>query len=148
MCVLCFLCQTSDFLPLTCSYARLRLSLFLFAYVRFVLFVLAESFRKRHKTPPIPSFTILPNISSPQYVFITAIHFHYLNTFLSPPYIFIITIHFHYDNIFSLLQCVFTITIHFHYYNTFSLLQYIFITTIFFNHHDLYYHDFLYYNLF
>ena len=144
MCVLCFLCQTSDFLPLTCSYARLRLSLFLFAYVRFVLFMLAESFRKRHKTPPIPSFTILPNISSPQYVFITTIHIHYLNTFLSPPYIFIITVRFHYYNTFSLLQYIFIITIHFHYYNTFLLPQYFLIITIFI----FYYHDLLYYNLF
>ena len=48
-CVLCFLCQTSNFLHLRCFYARLRLSLFLFAYVCFVLFVQIKSFCKRLK---------------------------------------------------------------------------------------------------
>ena len=63
--VLCFLCLRwdclfylfiSDFLPLRRFYARLRLFLFLFAYV---LFGLVRFFYERYKTSPIPSFTRL-----------------------------------------------------------------------------------------
>ena len=41
----------SHFFPLRCFYAHLKLSLFLLAYVRFVLFVRVGSFRKTYKTP-------------------------------------------------------------------------------------------------
>ena len=58
-CVLCFLCQTSNSLHVRCFNVRLRLCLFLFAYVRFALFVHIKSFCERYKTPPIPSFIIL-----------------------------------------------------------------------------------------
>ena len=47
---LCAFCAFYAFLPLKCFYARLRLFLFLFAYVRFLLFVLVGSFRERYKT--------------------------------------------------------------------------------------------------
>ena len=40
-------------------YAHLRLFLFSFAYVLFMLLMLVRSFFKRYKTPPITSFTIL-----------------------------------------------------------------------------------------
>ena len=44
------------FLPLRRFYGRLRLFLFSFAYV---LFMLVKLFRESYKTSPIPSFTIL-----------------------------------------------------------------------------------------
>ena len=82
MCVLCFLSQTSYFFPLSCFYAYLKLSLFLFAYVSFVR---VRSFRKRYKTPLVPSSTILLQyfIIFPllQYISITTKHFHYYNIF-------------------------------------------------------------------
>ena len=56
---LCVFCAFYAFLPHRCFYARLRLFLFLFAYERFVLFVLVVSFCERYKTSPITSFTKL-----------------------------------------------------------------------------------------
>ena len=47
MCVLCFLCQTIDFLPLRCFLCAFKLLLFLFAYVRFMLFVRVGSSCKK-----------------------------------------------------------------------------------------------------
>ena len=58
--------KTSDFLPLRRFYAHLSLFLFLLAYVLlmlFMLFMLARFFCEKHKTSPIPSFTILPQQS-------------------------------------------------------------------------------------
>ena len=51
MCVLCFYAKQATFFPLDVFYAHLKLSLFLFAYVRFVLFARVGSFPKTYKTP-------------------------------------------------------------------------------------------------
>ena len=67
-CVLCFLCQTSNFLHLRCFYARLRLSWFLFAYLYFVLFLHIKPSCKRYETLPVPSFIILLFRSPPSYI--------------------------------------------------------------------------------
>ena len=60
LCMLCAFCaKETTFFLVDVFYARLKLSLFLFAYVHFVLFALVGSFHKRYKTPPIAPSTIL-----------------------------------------------------------------------------------------
>ena len=104
LCALCVFCakQTTFFL-LDVFYARLKLSLFLFAYVRFVLFVLVGSFRYRYKSHPIPSSTILTVIITIFFIIISIITI-FLQS--SQYFVSIIAIFFYYHNLFESNQNV------------------------------------------
>ena len=111
----------------------IKMMSFLFAYVRFVLFVpnkqlsFSLMFLCAFKTVFVFIFLRafyvfyacqvfsqkgikLPQYHHLIYYYIITIYFHHQNTFPSSQYIFIITIHFHYNNTFSLSQYIISLS--------------------------------------
>ena len=84
---------------------------FLFAYVRFMLFMLVGYFLKSIKLPQCHH--LLYYLTSLQYISIIRILFYHYNTLSLLQYISIIAILFHYCSIFISLHCFYVINIFF-----------------------------------